>query len=516
MDTDDGRLARALKARLEAESGQPVPLIETHISWVLLAGNRAYKLKKAVRLPFLDFSTRAARQHFCEEELRLNRRFAPELYLSVLPVTGTVQALCIGGEGEPLDHVVCMRRFPASALLLDRVRRRQVDGPQVLALARRVAAFHDNAPRVAGAHAARRAVSQAAEVIDRLATSAGAVWHFAARQWAGKALWRLRRTLGERERNGGVREVHGDLHLGNIAFIDGEALPFDCIEFDPALRCIDVMSDLAFLTMDLRANGRPDLAFRLLNEYLQVRGDFGGLAVLRFFEVYRALVRASVARLRGDSGDAARYLRVAARLQEGQKDGAASLGLLILCGVSGSGKSSLAAPLAANAGAVCLRSDVERKRLFGLRAEESSRARGLQIYDAQTSDRTYARLLALARTALHAGFPVVVDAVNQRTVGRARFEALAASLDVPWLLLQCTARPETLRTRVVQRAATGGDASEADLRVLEAQLASWESFTPQEMRNMLAVDTDLRVDADGLAARWLAQRQLGGRGPERS
>ncbi len=524
----DETLVSALRARLEADTGAPVALVQTHISWVLLAGRFAYKLKKPVRLPFVDFSTLALRRHFCLEELRLNRRLAPALYLGVVPVLGTAQAPRLGaldadggGDGHDgaesvLDYAVCMRRFAPGALLSERlapggagVLPGQVDG-----LALRLADFHRHAPLAPIAppgHAAPPDGQAVLDVLNQLQAGADTP-HLPAlqalRTWVEGQILALREVWPARRRAGAVRECHGDLHLANAVLTGQELTAFDCIEFDPALRCIDVISDVAFLTMDLKAHGRGDLAFRFLDVWLQRCGDYAGLRVLRFYEVYRALVRALVASVRARASATAKlaqgpdYLACAQALADA---GGRQARLLITYGLSGSGKSTVAGQLLEAAGAIRLRSDVERKRLFGLGALQRSADQALAIYTPEASRRTFARLKDCARVALRAGYPVIVDAAFLRRAERDIFRSLAAELGVPFAVLHCHASPALLRQRVAARDASGHDASEADVAVLEGQLARHEPLAADEHGAVLEVATDGAVDMADLRARWLAR-----------
>lgn len=518
-------LVGALRARLEADSGAPVALVETHISWVLLAGRFAYKLKKPVRLPFVDFSTLALRRHFCLEELRLNRRLAPALYLGVVPVLGTAQAPRLGaldadGGGDDhdcaesvLDYAVCMQRFAPGALLSERlapggagVLPGQVDG-----LALRLADFHRDAPLAPIAppgHAAPPDGQPALEVLNQLQAEADTAHLRALRTWVEGQILALCEVWPARRQAGAVRECHGDLHLANAVLTGHELTAFDCLEFDPALRCIDVISDIAFLTMDLKAHGRGDLAFRLLDVWLQRCGDYTGLRVLRFYEVYRALVRALVASVRARASGTATlahgpdYLACAQALVDA---GGRQARLLITCGLSGSGKSTVAGQLLEAAGAIRLRSDVERKRLFGLGALQRSADQAVDIYTPEASRRTFARLKDCARVALRAGYPVIVDAAFLRRTERDSFRSLAAELGVPFAVLHCHASPALLRQRVAARDASGHDASEADVPVLEGQLARHEPLATDEHASVLEVATDGPVDMADLRARWFAR-----------
>jgi predicted kinase len=302
-----------------------------------------------------------------------------------------------------------------------------------------------------------------------------------------------------------VREGHGDLHLGNLIVLDsGEATAFDCIEFDPALRWIDTMADIGFATMDLQAHGRRDLAFGFLDAYLQRGGDYAGTRVLRLYEVYRALVRALVRALSPGRPAVPDYLACAQALA----DAGTAPRLLITYGPSGSGKSTVAAGLAAQAGAVRIRSDVERKRLFGLQALARSAEQGLDLYTPEAGRRTFDHLAACARAALLGGYPVIVDAAFLSREHRRDFEHLAWQLRVPYTILACGADAATLRERVAARDAAGSDPSEAGVAVLDKQLETGEPLDAAERECAIEVMTDRPVDMPALAARWLAQERL--------
>ena len=292
-----------------------------------------------------------------------------------------------------------------------------------------------------------------------------------------------------------MREGHGDLHLGNLIWLDGAPQLFDAIEFNPQLRWIDVVADVAFLFMDLHAHGLAPLAWRFMNAWLDLTGDHAGLALLPYYAVYRALVRAKVAALRvqaaGDTyaREMARYLDLAHALAQPRRRV-----LYVASGVSGSGKSSQSQPLIESRGIVRLRGDVERKRLFGLAPEASSRGLPESIYTPEASARTYAQLRARARQVLEAGFAVLVDATFLRRAHRAAFIALAAERGVRCRLLVFDAPVELLRERVRRRAAEGRDASEATLAVLEQQLREREPLTAAERALAIEVDTSRAVD----------------------
>ncbi|HET7794102.1 MAG TPA: AAA family ATPase [Rhizobacter sp.] len=501
---------KALQRQLEQATGQPVSRIETHISSLLLTAHTVYKLKKPVRLPFVDFSTPQQREHFCREELRLNRRLAPQLYLDVVPITGTFDAPHLGSDGgDAIDHAVLMRRFPADALLSQRLADGRLEPQLIDRLAHKLARFHATAPCAApnsGFATPASVIGRVHAVLKQLGAS-GAEVH-SLQQWVAVHGTALRPAFEQRRATQAIRECHGDLHLSNTVVLDdGEVTAFDCIEFDPALRWIDVMDDLAFATMDLKARGRADLAWRLLDVYLQERGDHAGLQVLRFYEVGRALVRALVARL-APAPPAVDYLACAHHLAEPETR---SPGLAVMCGLSGSGKSALAGALLERAGAVRLRSDVERKRLFGLTPLQRSHEAGLDLYTPRATQDTFDRLRDLARQALLAGYPVIVDAAFLQRAERETFRRLADELRLPFTVIRCTADVPTLRERVARRADEGVDPSEATTEVLEWQIRTQEAPEPAEQGWTLGIDTSQPVDVADVLARWRAVASRSGR-----
>ncbi len=497
------RLVDGLRRQLQAGQADAVQLIETHISWVLLAGDFAYKLKKPVNLGFMDFSSLATRRQACEDELRLNRRLAPEVYLAVLPLHGPVDAPRFSGSGEPLDCVVQMRRFADGALWSERLGAGQLLPEHVDRFARRLAAFHADAPRAEpgspwgdAEHVAGPALGALAEIerLDPSAVEPGLA------RWLHLQAATLPPVWAERRAEGFVREGHGDLHLANVVMLGDEPTAFDGLEFDPGLRWIDVLNDAAFLVMDLWAHGCRDLAFRFLNTYLEHSGDYAGLPVLRFYLVYRAVVRALVGRLQGAANAAPDYLALAQTIAQ-----ASDSRLLATCGLPGSGKSHVTQQLMEAAGAIRIRSDVERKRLHGLPPLADSRASGLDIYTPKAHEATFSRLRALAGASLLAGWPTIVDAASLKRGERERFQAVAIAAGAPFTLLVCDAPPDVLRERVRQREASRNDASEAGLTVLERLMLAREPLSATERVHAIEVDTTHTPAASELAADWLAR-----------
>lgn len=496
---DIAALAQAFEM---ATPGCMATVVETHISWVLLCGEFAYKLKKPLSLDVLDFSTPELRRRACEEEVRLNRRFAPRTYLDVLPIFGTPASPRIESGGAPIDHAVRMRRFPDGALFSDMLAAGTLTREHVDRLARKVAAVHDQAERAApdSSFASAMVIENATATVLRNLRTTSELAPLVA--WMNQQAASLRPTWRQRLQAGCVRECHGDLHLGNAALIDTEPSAFDCIEFDPSLRWIDIMSDAAFMVMDLTAHGRRDLGCSFLDAWLEETGDHDGLRVLRYYMVYRALVRAWVQGLRSPTAGASPpvpdYLAIARSLTA-----PGDARLLITHGLSGSGKSFASSALLAHCGAIRLRSDVERKRLFGLRPLERSTPMGEDgIYSEEATRRTVEALRDRARLALMAGFPTIVDAAFLRPSERDAMRRLAAEMSVPFAILHCHAQEATLRQRIASRLTGAGDASEADEQVLDKQLAFAQPLSMGERASVIDMDTSLSLDLAGTGRRW--------------
>jgi len=472
---------------------QDIHLIETHISWVILTGEFAYKVKKPVELGFLDFSTLQARRHYCEEELRVNRRTAAGLYLDVVPIAAGPGGARVGLE-PAAEYAVRMRQFPHTA----RLDRCLLDGrlgrPEAHSLARTIARFHRDLP-------SRQEIDPAFEVERVVKPARNNFLHLAPAAFDDESqqrlavieAWTLQQAealapvFAARARSGAVRECHGDLHLENLLLLEGSFIPFDALEFNPNLRWIDLANDIAFLVMDLMARGRPDLGYSVLNSWLEETGDYESLAVMRFYLVYRSMVRAVVTAIRrrqlaapepGDSArlGAARYVELAAELVDTPPSR-----LLLMHGLSGSGKTWRSERLVAGLPALRVRSDLERKRLPGL-ADSQRRAGeiGAGLYAQEVTERTYARLAECCATGLRAGFDMIADASFLRRAYRSRFLALAKSLGAGFAIVDCNAPRPVLEARIRERAALAQDASDADLAVLEYQLSHHDPLSASE------------------------------------
>ncbi len=474
---------------------------ETHISWIILTGPYAYKIKKPVDLGFLDFSTLDKRRFYCQEELRLNRRLAPQLYLKVVAITGEPTSPSLGGEGPILEYAVKMRQFRQEDLLAERAACGKLKEEYLRSLAELIARFHQSAAQ-AGPHdpygdsdLVHAAAKQNFAQIDLSDLAVLAEL----KAWTEGEFEKRREDMAERKRQGYIRECHGDLHLGNILLWQGQPLPFDCIEFNPALRWIDLISEIAFTVMDLCARGFKPLGFGFLNDYLSLTGDYAGVRLLRYYLVYRAMVRAKIAHLSWRQypepdylEDFERYLKLAWDFSRPRQ-----VFLCITYGFSGSGKSFLSHKLAAQLGALHLRSDVERKRLAGLAASASSKSPlGGGIYRQDFTQRTYQQLLDETCTILSSGYPVIVDATFLTQAWRLKFKDLAQSLKLPFLILNFSAPEEVLRQRILKRIQERRDPSEADLKVLEYQLCHHEPLDSSELALTLTLDTTQAEDID--------------------
>lgn len=505
------QLMAALMRKL-GEQGAAPELHETHISWVIVAGGFAYKLKKAVRFDFLDFSTLEARRFYCNEELRLNRRLAPDLYLDVVAISGDARHPDLNGSGTPIEYAVRMRAFAQDALWSYRIPHDLISAVEIDALAEEVSRFHRNAA-VASPESPWGTLSLIVQASDETLKTLSqlAPDETTPQQLASLHVWEQsqRETLCEefrrRKAEERVRECHGDLHGGNLLTLGNRVEAFDCIEFNDSLRWIDVMNDLAFICMDLAFQQHADHAAAMLNRYLEIGGDYAGLKVLRYYEVHRALVRAKV------------MLLLAAQQQKenkyddealhNRKAGLAYLAfatrhaqtrpvvLMITHGCSGSGKSSLAPHLVRLLGAVQVRSDVERKRMRGFGATDRGGA-DAGLYAAQATQGVYARLLQLARIILASGRHAIVDAAFLQAAQRKPFRELAAELGIPFFVFVVHAPPPVLRARVASRERAGRDASDAGIAILDRQLQSMEAVSGQERMQAIFVDTEAGIDAE--------------------
>ena len=472
-----------------------IEIIETHISWAVLTGDTVYKLKKPVDLGFANFTTLELRKTACAEELRLNRRTAPNLYEGVVPLTQDAAGPRFDGTGDILEYAVRMRQFKQADLLLNRLEMKTLSDSIIDQLGVEIAKLHRDAA-VANSKTRFGAPDLVVETVNvcldvlRKANSIDqpipALSHLT--QWVESEGKRLDGFFTQRKERGWVRECHGDMHLGNLVVYEDKPLLFDCIEFNEELRWIDVMSDIAFLVMDLQDHAANALSWRVLNVWLEQLGDFEGLAAIRFYLVYRSLVRAKVASIRSRQAGLSNeerdkqqrfidnYLELAVGYTR-QHAGA----LILMHGASGSGKSHVARQLSQEFGAIQIRSDVERKRLHGLWPPTPTESvSASKLYSDDATGKTYERLQSLSKQVIDAGFLAIVDAAFLRESERRQFVEHARAKAIPCIIVSCSAPENVLFERIQTRQQSQRDASDADAAILRQQLSKLQPLTPGE------------------------------------
>ncbi len=493
---------------------EPIQLLQTHISYVVLTGDYAYKVKKPANFGFLDFSTLAQRHHFCNEELRLNQRLSPNLYIAVLAIgqdgTGTYQLLTAADAQaqNSVEYTLQMRQFPQETLFSQLFAADQLTSELMQALGKQVADFHAQAatdPEIQ-AYGSVAAVQQVD--VNNYALSEGFMGQsqtqtqfdqtrqFTSQFFADHADW-----FAQRQTEGKVRECHGDLHLNNICMYQGQIQVFDCIEFNREFRNIDVIYDVAFMVMDLEFQGRVDLANLFLNTYLEQTGDYWGAALLPLYLSMRAYIRGNVNSLALNDpaiSDAEKaqflargqaYYRLAwDYTQRGHRQGQ----MVLMSGLSGSGKSTVARKLAQGLNAIHLRSDAVRKHLAGLSLQERGAAAadfGGGIYTLEMTQKTYDRLTELGLLLVQQGWTVILDAKYDREALRSAAIQAAQAQQVPIHIVQCSAPEAVLRDRLQSRT---GDIADATADILHQQMQHAEPLTSQEQ----AIATTLKTDQD--------------------
>lgn len=486
-------------------------MIETHISWVILAGDFVYKIKKPVKLDFLDFRELERRRFFCNEELRLNRYWAPEIYLDVIPITLENGKPGFAGRGQPVEYAVRMRRFEQARLLTQELDHGTLTVDDMRELGAHIADRHLAAKAIDASQRDRYLRKTAQFIRDNfkaLETHLEARDLQPIRDWSERQLGALEPLLKERFDRQLVRNCHGDLHLRNLVRLPEGIRAFDCVEFDRDLRHIDVFCDIAFLLIDLVVRRRHDLAANFLDRYLERTGDYQGMQVFSLFFVYRCLVRAKVAAIRmserpgqqdsvADREEMNRYVDMARRQIANRKPI-----LLIMSGLSGSGKTWVSAKLVGALPAIRVRADVERKRLFGLHESAASgSAVGGGIYTNEASQQVYRRLNDIAASMLEHQHNVILDAAFLSKADRAAAIELARASGQLAVLVEVTAPIPVMQKRLEQRAILAADASEAGVEVLQHQLGIAEPVEDSEGPLVIRIDNTGEIDLSQVVAR---------------
>ncbi len=485
-------------------------LIETHISWVILTGDYVYKIKKPVNLGFVDFSTLEKRKFYCEEELRLNRRLAPDIYLDVIPLSGSAESPELFGTEKIFEYAVKMQQF-SHDMQLDRVLARNELQPAMIdSFANLIAQFHQHV-EIADSTSDFGNPAKIYQPVKenfiqiRQHINDKAIINLLSKieQWSEDAFSEIKYIFQQRKENEFIRECHGDLHLRNLAWHKNKPLAFDCLEFNENFRWIDTISEIAFLIMDLDVNNQAELAQNFLNKYLELTGDYEGCTVLRFYLVYRAMVRAKVDAIRATqkgisqqesdqaNKEIVNYLQLALTYTQKTKPF-----IIITHGMSASGKSTMTQPLLEKLGAIRIRADVERKRLFNIKPEQNSYANFQQgIYTSQATRETYLKLLNLTESIIDAGFPVIVDATFSKIEQRTLFKEIASKKQVHFIILNFITSTKTLKQRIRDRK---NDVSDADITVLENQIKNWQAIEKDEEKYSISINTEKDLDIEQL------------------
>ncbi|GMR15765.1 MAG: bifunctional aminoglycoside phosphotransferase/ATP-binding protein [Gammaproteobacteria bacterium] len=488
-------------------------LIETHISWVILTGNFVYKIKKPIDLGFVNFSTLEKRKFYCEEELRLNRRLAPNIYLDVIPISGSAENPELTGKEKAFEYTVKMQQFSQDMQLDHVLARNELRQDMIDSFADLIAKFHQHIEiaTITSDFGKPEQVYQPAkenfiQIRGHINDKSKIDLLSEIEQWTEDTFNQIKNIFTQRKQKGFIRECHGDLHLRNLAWYENKPLAFDCLEFNPNFRWIDVVSEISFLIMDLEDHEQPELAQRFLNRYLELTGDYEGCSVLRFYLVYRAMVRAKVDAIRAaqtgisqqESDEANKeivnYLQLALTYTKNKKPF-----IIITHGMSASGKSTITQSILEKLGAIRIRADVERKRLFNIKPGQDSYANVQQgIYTQEATHKTYFKLLDLTESIIDAEFPVIVDATFSTIEQRKLFKKLATQKQVRFIILNFIASEETLKQRI--RSRTQG-VSDADINILENQIQNWQPIEQDEKIHSVLINTEEQFDIAQLLSR---------------
>lgn len=486
------------------ERPQRVVLLETHISYLFLTGPTVYKVKKPVNFGFLDFTTPDKRRFFCLEEVRLNRRLSPDVYLGVVEIRQEGGRFAVEGRGQTIEYAVKMRQLPGERAMSYLLRRGELTRDMVVEVARRIASFHRAAEtgeeinRLGSVESVRFNVQENFSQTERYIGKTISAGDFLLLKAYSEAFLEGQASLfARRIADGRVRDCHGDLHTAQVFFSDGIQI-IDCIEFNQRFRFGDVAVDMAFLAMDLDYHGRPDLSRAFVEAYVGFSGDAGLLQVLDFYKVYRAYVRGKVEgfRLEGSGlssrdqeeiqGRARRYFDLAASFVRPLLQPM----LLTTTGLMGTGKSTLAEGLAQSLGAALLSSDVMRKELAGIAPGEHRYVPwGKGVYSAEATESTYQALLASARVPLQEGKAVILDASFRETRWRQEARRLAERFGIPFRIVECHCPDEVVRRRLEERQGGGGGPSDGRWELYRQQREAFDPVTEVASEQHLVVDT---------------------------
>lgn len=467
-------------------------LVESHLSWVILTGKYAYKIKKPVNFGFVDFSSLEKRKYYCELEQQRNAPLAGQLYEAILPITGTETEPKIGDTGEAIEYMVKMHQFQQQEILSELHAQNKLTSTYVEDIADQVAAVHQTAATAAsestfGSYQDNKAFAlenftHSKELMDNQSLPN---YFDALQDWTATSAEILEPTFMARKKQGFVKACHGDLHLGNIALYQKQPIIFDCIEFNESFYWIDVFNDAAFLIMDLCARDSKELAFTFLNRYLIHTGDYAGIKLLNFFVAYRAMVRAKVALLTNNAQSTALFQQYAALAHQFSQNPQPKI--YMMHGLSGSGKSSIAKNLASQLPAICISSDVERKRI----------AKQLQVTDLYSQamhEKTYTALHKYCQQVIEAGYSVILDATYIRSITRQTITKLAEQLQTPLTIIDCFASETELRKRIIER--NDPHYSDATVEVLELLQQEQQPLTEIERTYTVSIDTQIMESDD--------------------
>lgn len=490
MELDDTLVKNLLKPKSFSHKTENIKLIETHASWVILTGKLVYKIKKPVNFGFLDFSSLEKRKYFCEKELELNSILAKEMYLKVIPISGTKDNPILNDNTDPIEYSVVTSQFEQENLLNELEKNNKITFDMIKQIAVQLADFHikdSNAvpdPRFASFETVTKEATDNFIVCKELTKDKATVELLDKLQcWSDKALLKLKEIIEQRQKNGFVKPCHGDVHLNNMVLIKDKVVLFDCIEFNDGFRYIDVINDLAFVVMDLMSRNHFKFAYYIINKYLERTGDYAGLELLKFYVIYRAMVKAKVALLTNDNETSYLFNQKINLVKNLILP--TSNKIILTNGVSGVGKSYISKELSMILPAIRIRSDVERKRLH-------KKYPNLSLYSKEMDAITFEHLVKLTKYIYNAGYSVIVDATFIKETARTSFFELGKKLNAPVNIISIKASFDMIKSRIESRQQIGKDPSDADINVVEAQLKINEPLTEQE--EIVSIEVDANND----------------------